>query len=57
MQHNDGLCRRMMEKLQNVLLAHHWYVPLFRHAHELLMQEPEDSLITVHLLADPTCDH
>jgi len=44
MQHNDGLCCCMMEKLQNVLLTHHWYAPLFCHAHELLMQEPEDSL-------------
>jgi len=57
MQHNDGLCRHTIEKLQNVLLAHHRYAPLFRHAHELLMQEPEDSLITVRLLADPTRDH
>ena len=53
---NSELSERTMRKLQNVLLEHHQYATLFRNAHELLLQYPTDSSITIHLLADPARD-
>jgi hypothetical protein len=57
MQRNENLSRRTMERLQTLLLNNHRYATIFRHAHEILSQHPDDSPLTIHLLADPTRDH
>lgn len=56
MQRNHDLNRRTMDKLQTILLQHHCYSALFRHAYEVLAQQPADSPISIRLLADPTRD-
>jgi hypothetical protein len=46
-----------MEWLQALLLENHRYAVAFRHAHEIFAKEPNDSQLTICLLADPSCDH
>lgn len=36
MQQNAGLSRTIMDGLQSMLLQHHQYVPIYRHAYEIL---------------------
>jgi hypothetical protein len=45
-----------MQKLQTVLIQHHCYATLFRHAHEVLAQQPPDSSLLIRFLADPSHD-
>ncbi|KAG2112888.1 hypothetical protein DEU56DRAFT_713134, partial [Suillus clintonianus] len=56
MQRNENLCRRTMERLQTLLLQNHRYAAIFQHAHEILANQPDDSPITIRLLADPSRD-
>lgn len=56
MGRNNALSERTMRKLQTILIQHHRYVTVFQQAHNLLQQYPEDSSVTIHLLADPSCD-
>jgi hypothetical protein len=57
MANNANLNRTTMEGLQTMLTTHHQYVPIYRHAHEILQQyDPaDDAQIRLRLL--PGKDH
>ncbi|KAG0705759.1 hypothetical protein DFH29DRAFT_996625 [Suillus ampliporus] len=57
MQRNENLCRHTMERLQTLLIQNHRYATIFRHAHEILSAQSDDSPIMIRLLADPNRDH
>ncbi|KAG1764997.1 hypothetical protein EDD22DRAFT_775518 [Suillus occidentalis] len=54
LQHNHNLNQYIMQKLQTVLIQHHHYTTLFCCAHKVLAQQPPDSSLSIHFLADPS---
>jgi hypothetical protein len=56
MQQNEGLSRNTMGSLQNMLTNHHQYVPLYKHAYEILQNyNPEDDM-QIRLRLEPGLD-
>lgn len=56
MERNRNLHPPTMRQLQDILLQHHRYAAIFQQAHEILARFPEDSPVTIRLLADPHRD-
>ena len=57
MQQNQGLDRQVMRSLQDMLMAHHQYVPIYRHAYQILQNYDTDNDVDVQLCLSPGLDH
>lgn len=57
MANNADLNRIIMEGLQSMLTMHHQYVPIYRHAHEILQQYDPGDNAEIQLCLLPGKDH
>jgi hypothetical protein len=56
MNRNDNLCRSMMDSLQLMLLDHYQYSKVFKHAYEILQNNPDVSDANIRLRIMPSQD-
>jgi hypothetical protein len=54
---NSGLDPDTLSTLQNMLLNHHQYVPIYRHAYEILDRYDPDDDVSIRLRVSPGDDH
>ena len=57
MQQNQGLDCQVMHTLQDMLTAHHQYVPVYRHAYQILQNYNSNNDVHVRLHLSPGLDH